>query len=96
MVGRGLLKSVRKRDRSYLIRQTAEHHLRQTEAADRLGMSVRPFKRLVRSSKRVGDARLVSRQRGQALHNRETVRQMQVALAPRGHSDFALTSRINW
>ncbi len=58
------------RDRAHVIRQTQEKQLRQREAAERLGIGVRQFKRLVRSWKQQGDAGLVSRQRGRASNNR--------------------------
>ena len=44
------------RDRAHVIRQTQEKQLRQREAAERLGIGVRQFKRLVRSWKQQGDA----------------------------------------
>jgi transposase len=62
--------SAEERDRSYLIRRTVEKSLSQREAAERLGISRRQFKRLVRVWKRRGDAGLVSLQRGRAAHNR--------------------------
>jgi transposase len=65
-----LLMSVEERDRSHVVRQAVEHHLSQQEGAERLGISVRQFKRLVRAWKHEGAAGLVSRQRGQASHNR--------------------------
>lgn len=59
-----LAMSNEERDRSHLIRGCLEHRLCQREAAGRLGISVRQFKRLVRGWKRAGDASLASRQRG--------------------------------
>ena len=59
-----LLMSGDERERSHLIRETVERKLRQGEAAERLGVSIRQFKRLVRAWKQDGDAGLVSRQRG--------------------------------
>jgi transposase len=64
-----LLMSVQERDRSDVVRLAAEHHLSQQEGAERLGIEVRQFKRLVRAWKQDGAAGLVSRQRGQASHN---------------------------
>src|SRR5713226_9490532 len=66
----GLWMSAVERDRAHVIRQTQEKQLRQREAAERLGIGVRQFKRLVRSWKQQGDAGLVSRQRGRASNNR--------------------------
>ena len=62
--------SAEERDRSHLIRRTVEKSLSQREAAERLGISRRQFKRLVRAWKHRGDAGLVSLQRGRAAHNR--------------------------
>jgi transposase len=67
-----LLMSAQERDRSHVVRQAVEHHLSQQEGAERLGIGVRQFKRLVRAWKQAGAAGLISRQRGQASHNRLT------------------------
>lgn len=78
-----LLMSADERNRSHLIRETVEKKLRQREAAERLGVSTRQFKRLVRAWKQDGDAGLVSRQRGQPSNRRlaaETVRQIEQQL----------------
>jgi transposase len=64
-----LLMSGSERDRAHVVRQALDHHLGQREASERLGISVRQFKRLVRSWREAGDAGLVSRQRGRASHN---------------------------
>jgi transposase len=72
MVELGLWMSVAERDRAYLVRQTLEQRLGQREASERLGISVRQFKRLVRLWKEQGDAGLVSRQRGRPSNNRLT------------------------
>ena len=72
--------SIEERERSHLVRQTQEKHLSQRQAAERLGIGVRQFKRLVRSWKQQGDAGLVSRQRGRASNNR---------LAPGEHDRIA-------
>jgi transposase len=58
------------RERAHLVRQTQEKQLSQSQAAERLGIGVRQFKRLVRSWKQQGDAGLVSRQRGRPSNNR--------------------------
>ena len=65
-----LLMSGKERERSDVVRQAVEHRLSQREGAERLEISVRQFKRLVRSWKQDGAAGLISRQRGQASHNR--------------------------
>ena len=56
--------SADERERSHLVRQCVEGRLGQREAAERLGIGVRQFKRLVHSWRQSGDAGLVSRQRG--------------------------------
>jgi len=61
--------SAEERDRSHLIRRTIEKHLGQREGAERLGISRRQFKPLVRAWKQHGDVGLVSRQRGRTAHN---------------------------
>jgi transposase len=58
------------RERAHLVRQACEKQLGQREAAERLGIGVRQFKRLVRLWREHGDAGLVSRQRGRASNNR--------------------------
>ncbi len=58
-----LLMSGLERDRSHIVRQAVEHYLSQQEGAERRGISVRQFKRLVRAWKHDGAAGLVSRQR---------------------------------
>jgi len=58
------------RDRAYVVRQTLECRLGQREASERVGISVRQFKRLVHRLKTEGDAGLVSRQRGRPSNNR--------------------------
>ncbi len=59
-----LLMSASERERSHVIRLTIEKSLAQREAAERLGLSVRQFKRLVHAWKRDGDGGLVSRRHG--------------------------------
>jgi len=46
------------------------HHLRQQEGAERPGIGVRQFKLPAQAWKQAGAVGLVSRQRGQASHNR--------------------------
>jgi transposase len=71
MSGKGILgMSEAERERGHVIRQVVEKHVRQGEAAERLGLGVRQIKRLVQRWRREGDAGLVSRQRGSASHNR--------------------------
>lgn len=65
-----LLMSSAERERLSLIRATVAKRLGQREAAERAGVSVRHFKRLVRAWKQHGDTGLVSRQRGSRSNNR--------------------------
>lgn len=62
--------SMEERERLALICATVEKRIGQREAAERAGVSVRQFKRLVRRWRLLGDAGLVSRQRGSRSNNR--------------------------
>ncbi len=53
-----------------MVRQPTEHPLSQQERAERLGIDVRQFKRLVQGGEQDGAVSPVSRQRGVASHNR--------------------------
>ena len=70
MVETGLFMREGERERVYFVRQTLECRLSQREAAERLGVSVRQFKRLARRVRTEGDAGVVSRQRGRPSNNR--------------------------
>ncbi len=70
MAETGLWMTQAERDRAYWVRQSIECRLGQAEAAERVGLSVRQFKRLVRKAKTEGDAGLVSHQRGRPSNNR--------------------------
>jgi transposase len=93
MVEGALLMSEKERERSHVIRQAVEHHVSQREAAERLGMCVRQFKRLVQRWRREGDAGLVSRQRGRTSHNRleAGLRDRIAALLRERYADFGPT-----
>jgi transposase len=58
------------RERACLVRQAVRGELSQVECAQRLGIGVRQFKRLVRAWRNEGDRGLVSRQRGRPSHRR--------------------------
>ena len=65
MMEKGLLAmSASERERSHVMRALSKGLLRQQEAAERLDLSVRQVKRLMRRWRALGDAGLVSRQRG--------------------------------
>jgi transposase len=88
-----LLMSGSERDRAFLVRQAVEGRLGQREASERLGISVRQFKRLVRAWRSGGDAGLVSRQRGRPSHRRmsEAVRTRICGLLKEKYADFGAT-----
>jgi len=81
------------RERAYVVRQAVEKRLGQRQAAERLGLCVRQFKRLVRRWKAEGDAGLVSRQRGRRSPNRldEAVRERIGALLAGKYAGFGPT-----
>ena len=71
---KGLLAmSASERERSSVMRALSKGRLRQGEAAERLGLSVRQVKRLLRVWRESGDAVLVSRQRGRVSPRRLAV-----------------------
>ena len=61
--------SMAEADRAVVIGQVAEKRLRQREAADRLGLSVRQVKRLLARYRERGPAGLVSGHRGKVANN---------------------------
>lgn len=65
-----LAMSSTERDRSHIMRALSKGLLFQREAAERLGLSVRQVKRVLRAWRTSGDAGLVSRQRGRASPRR--------------------------
>jgi transposase len=65
-----LLMSGKERDRACLVRQAVDGRLGQREASERLGISVRQFRRLVRARRSEGDAGLVSGHRGRPSNGR--------------------------
>lgn len=88
-----LLMSVQERDRSHVVRLAAEHQLSQQEGAERLGIGVRQFKRLVRAWHQDGASGLVSRQRGRASHNQlaDALRSRILTLLAEKYEDFGPT-----
>jgi transposase len=81
------------RERGCLVRQAVEGRLSQREAAERLGIGVRQFKRLVRAWRAGGDPGLVSRQRGRPSHRRlpDDLRQQLSDLLREKYADFGAT-----
>ena len=88
-----MLMSERERERAHVVRHAAECGLSQQEGAERLGIGVRQFKRLVRAWRRDGAAGLISRQRGQPSHNRlgEAERSRVMSLLKEKYEDFGPT-----
>jgi transposase len=85
--------SAKERERSHVVRQSTEGHLDQREASERLGISVRQFKRLVRRWREAGDTGLVSRRRGRAAPNRlaDATRERVKVLLLDKYPDFGAT-----
>jgi transposase len=85
MSGGILTMNGKERERGCLVRQAVRGELGQRECAERLGIGVRQFKRLVRAWRNEGDTGLVSRQRGQPSHRRlnEATRERIEALCER-------------
>jgi len=80
-------------DRVGVIRKVVDGELKQTTAAQQLGLSVRQIKRLVRTMRREGPAGLVSKRRGQPSNNRiaAAVRAQAMALVHERYTDFGPT-----
>ena len=85
--------SQRERDRLWVLHEVERRHLRQREAAERLRLSVRQVRRLLRRVKRHGDRGLIHRLRGRPS-NRKTpaaVRQRILAEVRARYRDFGPT-----
>lgn len=85
--------SALERERACLVRQAVRGELSQRAGAERLGIGVRQFKRLVRAWRSEGDSGLVSRQRGRPSHRRmsEAARGRIEALLQEKYVDFGAT-----
>ena len=66
----GITMSQREVDRLEVVQQVADRQLGQARAAQRLAVSVRQVKRLVRAYRSAGEAALVSQRRGQPSNRR--------------------------
>jgi len=88
-----LTMSARERERLVVVRAVGEGRLRQGAAAERLGISVRQVKRLVRAWRSEGAKALVSRRRGQASARRidDATRQHFIDLVRQRYADFGPT-----
>jgi transposase len=85
--------STRERDRLRTIEAVCERRLKQTLAAQRLGLSLRQVKRLVQAYRGRGAARLVSARRGRPSNRLigATERERFVSLVRRQYADFGPT-----
>ena len=81
------------RERAFVVRQMAEEGLSRQAGAERLGISVRQVKRLLRNWREAGDAGLVSRQRGRVSPRRmkDSVRLEVFGLLEGKYKDFGPT-----
>jgi transposase len=88
-----LTMSAGERERACLVRQAVRGELSQRVCAERLGIGVRQFKRLVCAWRKEGDSGLVSRQRGRPSHRRlsEPARDRIEALLRDKYPDFGAT-----
>ncbi len=80
-------------NRAQVLEQLVQGHLKQREAAERLGVSVRQVKRLKRAYRAGGARALVSKKRGQPGHHRLSpkIRAQAVALLCERYADFGPT-----
>ena len=91
---KGLLAmSASERERSHVVRALSKGRMFQREAAERLGLSVRQVKRLMRAWRADGDKGLVSRQRGRVSPRRlEASKRARIEQLLRGkYPDFGAT-----
>jgi transposase len=88
-----LAMSTKERERLVVIRAVDEGQLRQGAAAERLGVSVRQVKRLVRAWRGAGAAGLVSKHRGRPSARRidEQTKQRWIELIRQRYADFGPT-----
>ena len=88
-----LAMSAKERDRLKVIEAVLEKRLQQGVAAERLGLSVRQLKRLVRAHRERGAVGLVSKRRGQPSKRRieETEREAVLACVRSRYADFGPT-----
>jgi transposase len=87
----GVLYGGLERERASPVRQAVEGRLGQREAAERVGIGVRQFKRLVRCWRCDGDAGLISRQRGRPSHRRMNEALRIGGLLREKYADFGAT-----
>ena len=93
MVAEGALMTVKEADRAAVVLAVVERRLKQREAAERLGLSVRQVKRLAKRLRERGAAGMASRRRG-APSNRafgEEARREALRLVRERYADFGPT-----
>jgi hypothetical protein len=80
-------------DRAQVLRALDEGHLKQAQASEQLGLSVRQIKRLLKAYRRDGAAALVSKKRGQPSHHQldPTIKPHAVAWLQSRYADFGPT-----
>jgi transposase len=85
--------SQRERDRLQVLHEVERKHLRQREAAKRLGLSERQVRRLLRRVKREGDRGVIHRLRGRCSNRKisSAVQQRILAEVRRRYADFGPT-----
>lgn len=85
--------SVKERDRLKVIEAVIEKRVKQSKAAERLGLSVRQVKRLVRAHRESGAAGLVSKRRGRPSNRRieNAEREAILACVRSRYADFGPT-----
>lgn len=85
--------SAKERERQRVIEAVLEKRLKQAQAAERLGVTVRQIKRLVRAYRQQGVASVVSKRRGQASNRRiaESEREAVLACIRERYADFGPT-----
>ena len=82
--------SVKEATRLAAVRQVLEGRIKQAQAAQRLGLSVRQIKRLCQRVRLGGDAALISKRRGRASNRKidDAVRESMLELVRQRYTDF--------
>lgn len=88
-----LTMTVSERDRLRVMQALVERRMRQRQAAEELGLTIRQVKRLLARYRREGDAGLASRRRGQPSNRRlaEAVREQAIEHVRAHYADFGPT-----
>jgi transposase len=80
-------------NRVHVLRALDEGHLKQRQASEQLGLSLRQIKRLLKSYRQDGAAALVSKKRGQPSHHQldPAIKQQAIAWLQTRYADFGPT-----